>query len=243
MQQRIAKAINSAGICSRRQAELLVAEGVVKVNNKVITSPVIFVDDDSIISINDIEIQRVCAPRIWVYYKPVSLITTHSDPYGRNTVFDNLLGLPRVISIGRLDINSAGLLLLTNSPALARILELPSSKVERVYKVRAYGNHEFLQSLRTPIRIKDVTYNPKTIKLIKSGSKNSWFEVILTEGKNKEIRKIFNHYGLMVNRLIRTSYGPFVLGNLKPGEHKEQSISILEQCDDLKNVNCGTFTF
>ncbi|WP_316355168.1 pseudouridine synthase [Candidatus Trichorickettsia mobilis] len=226
MQQRIAKAISSAGVCSRRQAELLIADAVVKVNNVLVTSPITFVNDDSVISINDVVIERAHRPRIWIYYKPVSLITTHHDPYDRDTVFDNLSGLPRVISVGRLDLNSEGLLLLTNNGALARNLELPSTKMERVYKVRAYGNCELLQSLSFPVEVNGVIYNPKTIKLIQPGVKNSWFEVVLTEGKNREIRKLFNHYGLMVSRLIRTQYGAFSLGDLKPGQYQEQTSKI-----------------
>ena len=227
MHQRIAKAISSAGICSRRQAELLIATGVVKVDDSVVLSPITFVNDDSIISINDVVVNRVQPPRIWLYYKPVSLITTHNDPYGRDTVFENLAGLPRVISIGRLDLNSEGLLLLTNNGELARTLELPQNKMERVYKVRAYGDHELLKFSGTPINIAGTKYHPKSIKLIKAGAKNSWFEVILTEGKNREIRKIFNHYGLMVNRLIRIQYGPFLLGDLKPGEYKESDPALI----------------
>ena len=230
MQQRIAKAISSAGVCSRRQAELLIAKAVVKVDNTLVTSPITFVNDDSVISINNVAIERVHRPRIWIYYKPISLITTHHDPYNRDTVFDNLSGLPKVISVGRLDLNSEGLLLLTNNGALARNLELPSTRMERVYKVRAYGNYELLQSLSFPVEVNGIVYNPKTIKLIQPGVKNSWFEVVLTEGKNREIRKLFNHYGLMVSRLIRTQYGPFSLGDLKPGQYQEQT-------SKLKNLN------
>ena len=222
MLQRIAKAISSAGICSRRQAELLIAQGVVKVDNILVTSPITFVDENSVIAINDAIIDRKHLPRIWTYYKPISLITTHSDPEGRKTVFDSLVGLPRVISVGRLDVNSEGLLLLTNNGELARKLELPSSKIERVYKVRAYGNADSFKSLRLPINIDGILYNPKSIKLLSKSSANSWFEVVLTEGKNREIRKIFEHYGLKVSRLIRIKYGQFTLGDLKPNEFKEQ---------------------
>ena len=224
MFQRIAKAISSAGYCSRRQAELLIEKGVVKVNDITIASPITFVDDDSVISIDNIVINRINKTRIWVYYKPNSLITTHNDPEGRKTVFESLVGLPRVISIGRLDINSEGLLLLTNNGELARKLELPSSKIERVYKVRAYGNPHIFKSLSLPINIEGVLYRPKSIKLLNKLSTNSWFEVVLTEGKNREIRKIFEYYGLKVNKLIRIRYGSFILGDLKPNEYREELV-------------------
>ena len=224
--ERLAKAISKAGICSRRQAELLINSGEVKVNGIVINSPATNVDKSSHIEVSGKPINPNQQPRLWTYYKPAGLITTHKDTHGRETVFDNLLNLPRVISIGRLDIMSEGLLLLTNDGSLARSFELPANKIERVYKVRAYGllNFTNLKSAELGIKIDQIVYNPKSIKLIKEGRTNSWFEVTLTEGKNREIRRIFNHFGLVVNRLIRVSYGAFNLGDLKPGEHKEQPI-------------------
>jgi len=222
--QRLAKAISNAGICSRREAEKLIVAGEVKLDGSVITSPAINVADESIIEVSGKLLRRQAKARLWVYYKPLGLITTHKDTHGRNTVFENLPNLPRVISVGRLDINSEGLLLLTNNGDLARSFELPSNEFERVYKVRAYGNPEKILSLKLPIIIDKIHYNAKSIKLIQSGNTNSWFEVILTEGKNREIRKIFEHFGLKVNRLIRIRYGPYLLGSLKPGEHVEQEL-------------------
>ncbi|WP_341755807.1 pseudouridine synthase [Candidatus Tisiphia endosymbiont of Ptychoptera albimana] len=222
--QRLAKAISNAGICSRRDAELLIKNNQVKVNGVIIDSPATNVDETSIIEVSGKLINQQQIPRLWAYYKPVGLITSHKDTSGRETVFASLakLSLPRVISIGRLDINSEGLLLLTNNGDLARKFELPSSKIERVYKVRAYGNPNLLLKNYKNIEIDQIRYDPKSIKLIKLGRTNCWFEVVLTEGKNREIRKIFEHFGLTVNRLIRISYGDFLLGNLQPNQYKEQ---------------------
>lgn len=223
MSQRIAKVISNAGICSRRDAEQLIKLGKVTVDGAVITSPAINVEGTNKIEVAG-KLVQIQESRLWVYYKPVGLITTHKDPEGRNTVFENLKDLPRVISIGRLDLNSEGLLLLTNNGDLARKFELPANEIERVYKVRAYGNPVHLINLKLPVTIEGVCYNPQSIKLIQTQAANSWFEVTLTEGKNREIRKIFEYCGLQVNRLIRIKYGKFILGNLKPSEYQEQSI-------------------
>lgn len=230
--QRIAKAISDAGICSRRKAELLVTEGAVKLNDIVVTSLSTKVDGNSIIKINDEIINPYQKPRLWLYYKPIGLITTHQDPDGRKTVFENLTKLPRVISVGRLDLNSEGLLLLTNKGELARKLELPSTALERVYKVRAHGNlrpllqnfaegENNLNQINKSIIIDGIIYKPKSIRLIQLNKSNAWFEVILTEGKNREIRRIFEYFNLKINRLIRIKYGPFFLGNLKAGKTRE----------------------
>lgn len=223
--QRIAKAISSAGVCSRREAERLILQGLVKVDGVVIDSPATLVDGTNAIEVEGHKINDQPSARLWTYYKPVGLLTTHSDPQGRPTVFEHLQKLPRVISIGRLDLNSEGLLLLTNNGELARFFELPANKLIRVYKVRAYGDFKNLKRAKFPIVIDGISYNPKEIKLIQEGAANSWFEVVLAEGKNREIRKIFEYFGLSVNRLIRTRYGPFSLGNLKEGEYKEQNFA------------------
>jgi 23S rRNA pseudouridine2605 synthase len=247
MRQRLAKAIANGGICSRRRAEILIKEGLVSVDGKIVHLVSTIVEDCNKIEISGQLVHAIQAPRLWIYYKPIGLITTHKDPQNRCNIFDSLVGLPRVVSVGRLDINSEGLLLLTNSGAVARSFELPSNKIERVYKVRAYGNPILLIShwsslLRNSVRtgisqraivIDGVIYNPKSIKLLKSHknsellkrqntkSANHWFEVILTEGKNREIRKIFHHFNLQVNRLIRVAFGDFFLDSLRPGEYKE----------------------
>ncbi len=221
--QRLAKAISNAGVCSRRDAELLIIHNQVKVNGVIINSPATFVDKTSIVEVSSKPINQQQIPRLWIYYKPIGVITTHKDTNGRATVFDSF-DMPRVISIGRLDLNSEGLLLLTNNGDLARRFELPSSKLERVYKVRAHGNPISLLMNYKNIEIDKVRYNPKLIKLIHSGKTNYWFKIVLTEGKNREIRKIFKYFNLSVNRLIRISYGDFLLGNLQPNQSKELSL-------------------
>ncbi|MGX6960463.1 MAG: pseudouridine synthase [Rickettsia endosymbiont of Pentastiridius leporinus] len=219
---RLAKVISNAGVCSRRDAEKLIIDGQVKVDGVVITSPATNVDIDSQIEVSGSLINQEQKLRLWVYYKPVGLITTHKDPLLRKTVFEQLVGLPRVISIGRLDLNSEGLLLLTNNGDLARRFELPSNKLKRVYHVRAYGNPKsLLKSDYKNLEIDGICYNPHSIKLIRENKSNFWFEVVLFEGKNREIRKIFEYFELQVNKLIRVSYGDYALGNLKPNEYKE----------------------
>ena len=220
--QRLAKLISNAGVCSRRDAEKLILDGQVKVDGVIVTSPATNVDIDNQIEVSGSLITSSQKSRLWIYYKPVGLITTHKDPLSRKTVFEQLTGLPRVISIGRLDLNSEGLLLLTNNGDLARQFELPSSKLKRVYHVRAYGNPDpLLKSNYKNLEIDGIFYNPQSIKLLRKNSTNSWLEVILFEGKNREIRRIFEHFGLKVNKLIRTEYGDFKLDNLKPNEYRE----------------------
>ncbi|WP_341792694.1 MULTISPECIES: pseudouridine synthase [unclassified Rickettsia] len=220
--QRLAKAISNSGVCSRRDAEGLIIAGKVKVDGSIIVYPATNVNDDNQIEVSGTLINQQQGTRLWIYYKPVGLITTHKDPLARKTVFEELVGLPRVISVGRLDLNSEGLLLLTNSGDLARQFELPANKIKRIYKVRAYGNPQsLLNGNYRNIKINGIYYNPESIKLIQESTTNSWFEVVLTEGKNREIRKIFEYFGLKVNRLIRTQYGNFTLDNLKAGEYKE----------------------
>lgn len=225
--KRLAKAISDSGYCSRREAEKLIVAGRVSVDGELIITPAFNVTTN-LIAIDGKPISVQDLPRLWLYHKPAGLVTTHSDPQGRPTVFQNLpKNLPRVISVGRLDLNSEGLLLLTNSGELAREMELPSSKLERVYKVRAHGRVDIkaLQSTVRGIKIDGEYYKPSSIELIK-GSANSWFEVRLCEGKNREIRKIFSYFGLEVNRLIRLSYGKWKLGDLKVGEVKEVTPAI-----------------
>ncbi|WP_342225645.1 pseudouridine synthase [Rickettsia endosymbiont of Urophora cardui] len=220
--QRLAKFISNAGVCSRRDAEKLILDGQVKVDGMTVTSPATNVNIDNQIEVSGSLITSSQKSRLWIYYKPVGLITTHKDPLSRKIVFEQLTGLPRVISIGRLDLNSEGLLLLTNNGDLARQFELPSSKLKRVYHVRAYGNPDLLlKSNYNNLEIDGIFYNPQSIKLLRKNSTNSWLEVILFEGKNREIRRIFEHFGLKVNKLIRTEYGDFKLDNLKPNEYRE----------------------
>lgn len=229
MSQRIAKVISSAGLCSRRQAENLIEEGRVRVDGAVVDTPAFFVEESSKIEVDDKVIStRASSQRLWLYYKPIGLVTTRVDPERRPTVFDNLPeSLPRVISVGRLDIASEGLLLLTTSGVLARHLELPSSNITRIYRVRAFGdikNNNLIKDVALGVTVEGIHYRPADIKLLSTSRSNSWFEVSLSEGKNREIRRIFDHYGLKVNRLIRTSYGPFTLGDLRPGECREVAV-------------------
>jgi 23S rRNA pseudouridine2605 synthase len=223
--RRLAKAISDSGYCSRRDAEKIILSGRVSVDGVLIQTPAFNVLGNAI-TIDGLPILQAQQPRLWLYHKPVGLVTTHKDPQNRPTVFQNLPSqMPRVISVGRLDLNSEGLLLLTNSGDLARKLEMPDNHYQRVYKVRAFGDFDIaaLQKITQGITIKEQYYKPSSIRLL-TLAKNSWFEVILCEGKNREIRKIFEHFGLSVNRLIRTSYGKWKLGDLKPGEVMEVSV-------------------
>lgn len=221
--KRLAKAISDSGYCSRREAEKLIISSRVIVDNQLITTPAFNVSSSATITIDGELLREQDKPRIWLYHKMPGFVTTHKDPQNRPTVFDNLPKyLPRVISVGRLDLNSEGLLLLTNSGDLARKLELPSNKFLRIYKVRVYGklDDNMIANAKKGIMIDGMLYSVAEIKLIKSGT-NSWLLVHLTEGKNREIRKIFEYFGLKVTRLIRISYGPFHLDDLKAGDVKE----------------------
>jgi 23S rRNA pseudouridine2605 synthase len=225
-QKRLAKAMSDAGYCSRRDAEKIILESRVAVDGKIINTPAFNVTDQNKITIDGKALAAKEVQKIWLYHKPAGLVTTHKDPQDRPTVFENLPAhLPRVISVGRLDLNSEGLLLLTNSGDLARKFELPSNNFIRVYKVRVNGyvDMKALSGVTKGITIEGQRYRVESIKLTKAGN-NSWLEVELAEGKNREVRKIFAHFGLSVNRLIRISYGPYKLGDLKPGEVAEAKL-------------------
>ncbi|MDX1974713.1 MAG: pseudouridine synthase [Rickettsiales bacterium] len=230
-QERIAKRMARAGLCSRREAEAWILEGKVRVNGKRITSPALNVSDADDINVNGKPLTLKEETRLWLYHKPVGLITTHKDPQGRPTVFDQLpKSMPRVISIGRLDLNSEGLLLLTNDGVLARKLEHPSSAWIRRYRVRVYGKitEKMMEDIREGVVVEGIHYHGAEIeKESKTGRDNQWFMMAIREGKNREIRKIFEHFGCQVNRLIRQSYGPFQLGSLPRGEVKEVTKKVL----------------
>ena len=228
--QRIAKIIANSGYCSRRDAERLIEDGLVKVNGQVIENPATLITDQSI-KINNKLINPKQNPKIWIFHKPKNTIVSNNDPQNRKTIFEILPeNLPRVITIGRLDINTEGLLLLTNNGDISRHIELPKTAWSRVYRVRVFGkiNMDELQKLEKGIRIDGIKYGSIKIELEKEGSFNSWLKVTLKEGKNREIKKVLEHFGLQVNRLIRISFGPFHLGNLAVGQIKTVDNKVLK---------------
>lgn len=232
MAERIAKYLARAGVCSRREAEKLVMQQRVTVNGEVVSSPAFNVEGTEKIRVDG---EKIAAPeqtRLWLYYKPVGLVTTHSDTQNRPTVFDNLPpGLPRVISVGRLDLNSEGLLLLTNNGELSRTLELPQNAWSRRYKVKVHGlvDKKKLAALADGVIVDGVQYGSVKVVVENEQGSNSWLSVTLSEGKNREIRKLMKSVGLDVARLIRLSYGPFQLGSLKKGEVREVPQKVLHE--------------
>ena len=228
--ERIAKRMARAGLCSRREAEAWITGRRVKVNGRLIDSPALNVQPEDVILVDNKPVADKEPTRLWLYHKPPGLMTTHKDPEGRATVFEQLpKDMPRVISVGRLDYNSEGLLLLTNDGALARKLELPSTGWIRKYRVRAYGGiaPSMLEGMKKGVSIDGMNYGSVEATIESHSGNNHWLQVTLAEGKNREIRKIFEHYGCQVNRLIRMSYGPFLLGKLVRGDVKEVSQKIL----------------
>ncbi len=222
--ERIAKYLARAGVASRREAEKLIEQGIVAVDGKTLTTPAFKVTPDMDIRVDGTRVARPERPRLWRYHKPDGLVTTHKDPQGRATVFDALAGkLPRVISVGRLDLTTEGLLLLTNDGGLARSLELPSTGWTRRYRVRAYGRttQKALDALKDGVEIDGVRYGPIRATLDQAQGGNSWVTLSINEGKNREVRNVMRHLGLQVNRLIRTAYGPFQLGKLQKGAFEE----------------------
>ncbi len=230
--ERIAKIIARSGLCSRRDAEKLILEGKVQVDGNVITSPALNVSGENIISVNGKLINAKEETRLWRYHKPKGLITSHKDPKGRPTVFDSLPKyLPRVISVGRLDFNTEGLLLLTNDGELSRKLELPSTGWIRRYRVRVHGkiDEKRLSGLKQGITVDGVKYGEIIATVEKLQGSNAWLSVSINEGKNREIRKVMGALKLEVTRLIRVSYGPFQLGSLGAGEISEISQKVIKE--------------
>ncbi|HZW16769.1 MAG TPA: pseudouridine synthase [Brevundimonas sp.] len=236
--ERIAKAMARAGIASRREVERLIGLGKVAVNGKILDTPATLVTRDDVITVDGKPIGSAQATRVWRYHKPAGLLTSHTDPAGRPTVFDALpSGLPRVISVGRLDLNTEGLLLLTNDGELSRALELPQTELVRQYRARARGRVSQLQldTLKDGVTVDGVRYGPieATLDKAKESEGNSpanlWISVSITEGKNREVRKVLEHLGLTVNRLIRLAYGPFQLGTLPVGSVEEVGPRVIRE--------------
>ena len=222
--ERIAKVIARAGLCSRRDAERLIGEGRVKLNGKVLTSAATNVTPADTVMVDNLPLPQKEETRLWRYHKPGGLVVSNRDPEGRPTVFEKLRHqLPRVLSIGRLDINTEGLLLLTNDGELARFLELPATGWIRRYRVRAYGrvDETALQKLEKGVEIDGVRYGPIEAKIERAQGDNTWLTIAIREGKNREVKRICEHLGLQVNRLIRTAFGPFQLGELVRGGIEE----------------------
>ena len=230
--ERIAKWLARAGVASRRDAEKMLTEGRVRLNNAVVSHPATFVAPADLVVVDGKLVEAPERTRLWRYHKPDGLVTTHRDPQGRPTVFERLPAtMPRVVSVGRLDLNSEGLLLLTNDGGLSRRLELPSNGWIRRYRVRVYGvvAPAALAALAKGMTIEGVKYGEIDAGLDSRKGDNAWLSVGLREGRNREIRRVMAYMGLQVTRLIRVAYGPFQLGNLSRGDVEEVSGKVLRE--------------
>ncbi len=230
---RLAKIIARAGLCSRRDAELWIKDGRVSVNGKVVKTPAFNVTDKDKIKVDGEPLAAKQGTRVWLYHKPAGLVVTEKDPEGRPTIFEALEehGLPRVVSIGRLDINTEGLLLLTNDGGLKRVLELPATGWLRKYRVRAFGTvtQAQLDQLKDGVEVDGIKYGPIEATLERDLGSNVWLVVALREGKNREVKNVLASLGLTVNRLIRVSYGPFQLGDIREGEVETVRARVLRE--------------
>jgi 23S rRNA pseudouridine2605 synthase len=239
---RIARRIARAGICSRRDAERLIAQGRVSVDGRVVATPALDVGEQARIEVDGKPLAAPQPVRLWRYHKPKGQVSTSRDPQGRPTIFDTLpADLPRLMSIGRLDINTEGLLLLTNDGELARHLELPATGWLRRYRVRARGRvaPQGLDAIRDGVEIDGVRYGPVEARIDSTQGANMWLSIGLREGKNREVRRLMEHLGLVVNRLIRVSFGPFSLGDLTLGQVEEVRRRVL--ADQLGAVHAARF--
>ena len=241
--ERIAKVIARAGVCSRRDAEAWIENGRVQLNGELLTSPAVTVTAKDIVLVDGQRLPARERTRLWLYHKPRGLVTTNKDPQGRPTVFSRLPeDLPRVLTVGRLDINTEGLLLLTNDGGLARVLELPSTGWLRRYRVRAFGKvtQADLEGLKDGIAIDGILYGAIEATLDKEQGDNVWMTVGLREGKNREVKRVFDYLGLTVNRLIRLSFGPFQLMDLPENDVREIRGRVLrDQLGDTLTQEAG----
>jgi 23S rRNA pseudouridine2605 synthase len=230
--ERIAKFLSRAGIASRRDAEAMVEAGRVRMNNEAVTHPAVFVKPGDHVQVDGKLVAEPDRTRLWRFHKPEGLVTTHKDPEGRPTVFEKMPpALPRVISVGRLDITSEGLLLLTNDGALARQLELPSTGWLRRYRVRVHGgvSPDKIKRLAEGLVVERVKYGPIEAAIDSVQRSNTWMSMSLREGKNREIRRVMEALALPVTRLIRVAYGPFQLGTLPRGAVEEINGKVLRE--------------
>jgi len=228
--ERIAKRMARAGVASRREAERLILFGRVTLNGAPVTTPATLVGAEDVVAVDGRPLPAIEPTRLWRYHKARGVMTTHRDPEGRPTLFESLpKTMPRVISIGRLDYGSEGLILLSNDGELARKLELPATGWTRRYRVRVHGrvDPKQLAELAKGVTVDGVRYGPIEAALDREQGTNAWLTVALKEGKNREVRKVMEHLGLPVSRLIRISYGPFQLGELAPGEVREVPKKVL----------------
>ncbi len=239
-EERIAKRLSRIGVCSRREGERMIEAGRIAVDGEVVTSPAIRVAPDARITVDGRLVAKAEPARLWRYNKPSGLICTNRDPQGRETIFDRLpRELPRVITIGRLDLTSEGLLLLTNDGELARRLEHPDTGWTRRYRARVFGKPDTarLARLARGITLDGVRYGPIEARVERFQATNAWLTIALREGKNREIRKVLNHLGLEVNRLIRVSFGPFQLGSLAREAISEVSQKVIREQTGRQQTN------
>ena len=225
---RIAKLLARAGIASRREVERMIEDGRVKIGDEVVTTPATLLTSLRGVSVDGKMVGPIAAPRLFRFHKPAGLITAERDPTGRPTIYTALRNAmpenaPRVMPVGRLDVNTEGLLLMTNDGELKRAMELPSTGIPRTYRARTFGDisQSKLEELMDGIEIEGVRYGPINANLERSAGRNKWIEMTLTEGKNREIRRVLEHLGLEVSRLLRTAYGPFELADLQRGSAVE----------------------
>jgi len=230
--ERIAKRMARAGLCSRREAESWIRAGRVMVNGTLLETPAYIVRPKDRIIVDNKSLPKPEATRLWRYYKPRGLVVSHQDEQSRDTIFDRVKNrLPRVISVGRLDLDSEGIILLTNDGGLARYLELPSTGWIRKYRVRIYGRVEEkqLEELKYGLTVDGIRYGSLLARLDKQMKSNAWLTIAIKEGKNREIRRVMEHLGYSVSRLIRISYGPFQLGNMEDDDLKEIKQTVLRE--------------